>query len=188
MVSEEPKRIVMGDKPLLELCRAGDDRAWRLLVDRYVRLVYSIPLNFGLSPVDADDVTQATFAILMGSLAGIESEDRLGAWLGTVARRQTWRHVERMRREAPVDDPEAAPPVDETTATRRTEDMEWLHQGLGRLDDRCARLLLALYFTPEPRPYTEVAAELGLPVGSIGPTRGRCLDKLRVILTDLDQA
>lgn len=177
----------MGDGSLLESCRAGDDRAWRLLVDRYVRLVYSIPLNFGLSPVDADDVTQATFAILMSSLKAIESEDRLGAWLATVARRQTWRHVERMRREAPVDEPVGVA-ADEATASRRVEDMEWLHQGLGRLDDRCARLLLALYFTPEPRPYTEVAVELGLPVGSIGPTRGRCLDKLRAILTDLDQA
>ena len=178
----------MGDEPLLERCRAGDDRAWRHLVDRYVRLVYSIPLNFGLSPADADDVTQSTFAILMGSLAAIESEDRLGAWLSTVARRQTWRHVERMRREEPVDGPRVGATVDEATAARRTEDMEWLHQGLTRLDDRCARLLLALYFTPEPRPYTEVAAELGLPVGSIGPTRGRCLDKLRAILTDLEQA
>lgn len=177
----------MGDGSLLESCRTGDDRAWRLLVDRYVRLVYSIPLNFGLSPSDADDVTQSTFAILMGSLGSIESEDRLGAWLATVARRQTWRHVERQRREAPVDEP-VGPSVDEATATSRVEDMEWLHQGLDRLDDRCARLLLALYFAPEPRPYTEVAAELGLPVGSIGPTRGRCLDKLRIILTDLDPA
>lgn len=175
----------MGEGSLLEACRAGDDRAWRLLVDRYVRLVYSIPLNFGLSPADADDVTQSTFAILMSSLRVIESEDRLGAWLATVARRQTWRHVERARREAPVDAPVGAD-VDEAAAARRVEDMEWLHQGLGRLDERCARLLLALYFTPEPRPYTDVAAELGLPVGSIGPTRGRCLDKLRVILTDLD--
>ncbi len=179
----------MGDRSLLESCRAGDDRAWRLLVDRYVRLVYSIPLNFGLNPIDADDVTQSTFTILMGSLSSIESEDRLGAWLATVARRQTFRHVERMRREAPSDDPGAAPAADEATAAGRTEDMEWLHQGLSRLDDRCARLLLALYFTPEPRrSYTEVAAELGLPVGSIGPTRGRCLDRLRTILTDIDRA
>lgn len=186
MVSEEPQRIVMGDRSLVESCRAGDDRAWRLLVDRYVRLVYSIPLNFGLSPTDADDVTQSTFAILMGSLSSIENEDRLGAWLATVARRQTFRHVERLRREAPTDDP-AVPVGEDAAAIRRTEDMEWLHQGLSRLDDRCTRLLLALYFTPEARPYTEVAAELGLPVGSIGPTRGRCLDKLRAILADLDQ-
>lgn len=179
---------MLGDKSLLESCRSGDDRAWRLLVDRYVRLVYSIPLNFGLSPMDADDVTQSTFAVLMRSLSAIENEDRLGAWLSTVARRQTWRHVERMRRESPADDPEAAPPIEESTAARRVEEMEWLHQGLSRLDDRCARLLTALYFTPEPRPYTEVAADLGLPVGSIGPTRGRCLDKLRTILTDLDRA
>lgn len=178
----------MGDGSLLEACRAGDDRAWRRLVDRYVRLVYSIPVNFGLSPADADDVTQATFAILLSSLHAIEDERRIGAWLATVARRQTWRHAERIRRDSPWDDTVMAATADEATADRRVEEMAWLHQGLDQLDDRCSRLLLALYFTPEPRPYTEVAAELGLPVGSVGPTRGRCLDKLRAILAELDRA
>ena len=92
------------DQSLLRACQSGDHKAWETLLERYERLVYSIPLNFGLSRGDADDVAQATFSALIRSLGSIADEERLGAWLGTVARRQTWRLIERRRREPPVTD------------------------------------------------------------------------------------
>lgn len=178
------------DEALVRACRAGDDRAWRALVERYVRLVRAIPLNIGLSPADADDVTQLTFATLLAGLDSITEPDRLGAWLSTVAKRQSWRHVERQRRETPADHALAPDPTpfegsDPDAAGRRLEDVEWVHQGLLRLDPRCRGLLVALYFSGGPRPYTEVAAELAIPTGSIGPTRARCLAKLRSHLEEL---
>lgn len=177
------------DASLLAACREGDQRAWRQLVDRYVRLVHAIARNIGLGPADAEDVTQMTFAALASGLDAITEEDRLGAWIATVARRQAWRVIERRRRDVPADHEELQlqrpDPGEEAAVVRRVEELEWVHQGLGRLDERCRDLLLALYFTTSARPYSEVAAQLGIPVGSIGPTRARCLEKLRGHLEEL---
>lgn len=171
------------DHSLLHACRRGDQRAWQQILDRYERLVYSIPLNFGLSHADADDVAQTTFTALIKSLDAIEDEERLGAWLATVAKRQTWRLVERRRRESPDDHPA----LDQTTTTDddtrvKVERLEWVHQGLVQMDERCRALLTALYFDEGEPSYVAVGAQFGIPVGSIGPTRARCLQKLRTIL------
>ncbi|MEZ5260288.1 MAG: sigma-70 family RNA polymerase sigma factor [Acidimicrobiales bacterium] len=174
------------DEALLRACRAGDDRAWRTLVDRYVRLVHAIPLHLGLDHQDAEDIVQLTFSALLAGLDQITEPDRLSAWLSTVARRQSFRTIQRRQRERPGE-PEAleTEPFDGSVAQRRVEDIEWLHQGLGRLDDRCRALLVALYFSGPARPYTDIAAEIGMPVGSLGPTRARCLQKLRTHLEEL---
>ncbi len=173
------------DYSLLRACRRGDRKAWQLLLDRYERLVYSIPLNFGLSHVDADDVAQATFSALISSLDAITDEDRLGAWLATVARRQTWRLVERRRRE-PISDGDRLDRIaTEDAVIAYTENLEWVHQGLAEMDERCRELLTKLYFAEQTPPYADVATAFGIPVGSIGPTRARCLEKLRSILEAL---
>jgi RNA polymerase sigma factor (sigma-70 family) len=173
------------DHSLLHACQKGDPTAWRSLLDRYERLVYSIPLNFGLSRSDADDVAQATFAALIRSLDTIADEDRLGAWLATVARRQTWRLVERRRREPATDSQLFGLIATEDTAIDQTETLQWVHQGLTEMEPRCRDLLTALYFSADTPSYGDVATEFGIPVGSIGPTRARCLDKLRTILQKL---
>lgn len=173
------------DSSLLRACRSGDRKAWQTILDRYERLVYSIPLNFGLSRADADDIAQTTFAALVRSLDAIEDEDRLGAWLGTVARRQTWRLVERKRREAPTDDDHLDQPVTEDAVIHRTEALQWVNQGLVKMDERCRALLSALYFDEQVPSYADLSIEFGIPVGSIGPTRARCLEKMRSILESL---
>ena len=173
------------DQSLLRACQNGDRKAWQTLLERYERLVYSIPLNFGLSHGDADDVAQATFSALIRSLGSIADEERLGAWLGTVARRQTWRLIERRRREPPVTDDRLDRVSTEDSVIAHTENLEWVHQGLAKMDRRCRDLLTSLYFSEETPAYTAVAAEFGIPVGSVGPTRARCLDKLRAFLEDL---
>lgn len=173
------------DHSLLQACRRGDQRAWQQILDRYERLVYSIPLNFGLSHADADDVAQATFTALIKSLDAIDDEDRLGAWLATVAKRQTWRLVERRRRESPDGHNELDRVTSDDDSRVKVERLEWVHQGLVQMDDRCRALLTALYFDEGEPSYVAVGERFGIPVGSIGPTRARCLQKLRTILDHL---
>jgi RNA polymerase sigma-70 factor (ECF subfamily) len=84
---------------LVPRCRAGDSQAWHELVTAYERLVYSVPRSYGLDREDAEDVTQATFALLLSGLRSLRDDQSLVPWLGTVARRQTWRVIDRRRRD-----------------------------------------------------------------------------------------
>jgi RNA polymerase sigma factor (sigma-70 family) len=177
------------DGALLARCRSGEARAWRLLLERYERLVYSIPLSFGLSRDDAAEVAQATFTELIRSLDRIEFEDRLTAWLGTVAKRQTIRVFERHRRDAALEAAAGhavATAMDPAIVEERVADVEWVVQALALVPERCQRLLKALYFDDAEPSYAEVAAALGIPLGSIGPSRARCLAAMRSALAALD--
>ncbi len=166
---------------LLQRCRRGDQRAWREVLDQYQRLVHSIPLNLGLTAEDAADVTQATFMALLQALDRIEEPERLGSWLATVARRQSIRIIERR-----VHDNERTNVtdlvVDDSESHRIVEEVQWVHDAVQMLSDRCRELMIQLYFTDPQPSYDDVAQELGLPLGSIGPTRARCLEKLRDLL------
>jgi len=169
---------------LIRLCREGDARAWERLVDRYERLVFSIPLNYGLSREDAADIAQLTFTILIQTLDTPTEIERLGPWLATVTRRHTWRLMDRGRREGTggrEDLAGSAALVGErdVDSVEHWELTEWLHDGLSRVSDSCRELLQALYFDQEGSSYAEVAGRLGRPVGSIGPTRARCLESMR---------
>jgi RNA polymerase sigma factor (sigma-70 family) len=166
---------------LLQRCRRGDQRAWREVLDQFQRLVYSIPLNLGLTAEDAADVVQATFMILLQSLDRIEEPERLGSWLATVARRQSIRILERRTRDE-ARTTENVLVVDDAESHRIVEEVQWVHDAVQQLSGRCQELMIKLYFS-EPQPsYDEVAEQLGIPLGSIGPTRARCLEKLRGFL------
>lgn len=170
------------DHDLIQACRAGDAHAWERLLDKYERLVFSISLNHGLTRDDAADVTQITFTILLQNLDTLPDNIRLAPWLATVARRHTWRLVARNRREAV--NPEEDIAGIETLGgvvddSQRWELTEWIHYGLTTLDERCRKLLLALYFDAEQPSYAQVAEHLNMPVGSIGPTRARCLETMK---------
>ena len=174
--------MLQTDYDLIRACHAGDARAWERLLDKYERLVFSISLNYGLTTDDAADVTQITFTILLENLDTLPDGIRLAPWLATVARRHTWRLLARHRREAV--NPEEDLAGNETLGgivdpTERWELAEWLNYGLNMLDERCRQLLLALYFDAEQPSYAQVADRLKLPVGSIGPTRARCLEQMK---------
>jgi RNA polymerase sigma factor (sigma-70 family) len=171
----------MSYRALLQRCRRGDQRAWREVLDHFQRLVYSIPLNLGLTAEDAADVTQATFLALMQSLDRIEEPERLGSWLTTVARRQSIRILERRTRENDRANDDVLV-VDDTESQRIVEEVQWVHDAVQQLSGRCQELMIRLYFTDPPASYDEVAEHLGIPIGSIGPTRARCLAKLRGFL------
>jgi RNA polymerase sigma factor (sigma-70 family) len=172
------------DRQLIDGCRAGDRRAWRRLLERYERLVYAVPHNLGMSGEDADDVVQSTFAIFLERIDTLTTDDRLGAWLSTVARRQTFRLWERRDRDQAVMD-RSNEVVDDDAWSTRIAEIEWVDRALAGLNERCRTLLTLLYFTDPPPPYDDVARRLGRPVGSIGPTRARCLATLEKLLAEL---
>jgi RNA polymerase sigma factor (sigma-70 family) len=181
--------MIRTDHDLIRACREGDPGAWERLLDKYERLVFSISLNFGLTTDDAADVAQITFTILLQNLDTLPDEIRLASWLTTVARRHSWRLLARDRRESV--NPEADLAGTETLVgivddSERWELAEWLSYGLSLLDERCRQLLLALYFDVEQPSYAQVADQLNIPVGSIGPTRARCLKQMRKGLSTVE--
>jgi RNA polymerase sigma factor (sigma-70 family) len=171
------------DRDLILDCRNGDLGAWQRLLDRYERLVFSVPRRYGLSREDAADITQLTFTILFQSMDTLSEDSTLGAWLTTVARRHTWRRLDRKRREEAgwyASSSEKILLADTgTDDLERWELSEWIDYGLSLVGKPCQDLLSALYLDPKQPSYAEVAARLGMAVGSVGPTRIRCLKRLR---------
>lgn len=170
----------VSDADLLRRCRRRDAEAWNQLVSQYERLVYTVALRNGLSADDAADVTQSTFVALVDSLDRIREDEKLPSWLMTVARRQAWRIRNLNRRTTALDvaaEGSIDPFADWATTTA-------IHDALATLGGTCRELLLALYFEPDEPSYAEIARRFGRSIGGIGPLRGRCLDKLRVILED----
>jgi RNA polymerase sigma factor (sigma-70 family) len=142
--------------------------------------------DFKLADSDAADVVQATWLRLLEHIDRIEHPDRIGSWLATTARHECLRHVARRKKVILVDDDLAfsdvsteQPDLDERLIA--DENAEAVRQALSRLPWRWRRLLELLMMDP-PASYAEISSQLGLPVGSIGPTRGRCLERLRVLL------
>jgi RNA polymerase sigma factor (sigma-70 family) len=177
----------VSDRDLIRGCRKGRVEAWQRLLDTYERIVFSVPRRYGLSPDDAADVTQLTFTILVESIDRLPEDSRLGGWLTTVARRHTWRLLERNRRQgidrfASLD--ENTPSSAGEDAFERWELAEWLDQGLSRISEFCRSLLSALYLDPEQPSYAQVAQRLDMAVGSVGPTRMRCLERLRRVMDE----
>lgn len=175
------------DRGLIRGCREGDVAAWQGLLDRYERLVFSIPRRYGLSREDAADITQLTFTILVQSIDTLPEDSNLGAWLATVARRHTWRLVDRNRRAdtgelGDIGGGKALLVPDDIEDVERWELAEWLERGLSLVGGKCRDLLQALYLDERQPSYAEVSERLGVPLGSIGPTRIRCLKRLRQVL------
>jgi len=170
------------DAELVLRCREGSARAWAEIVGRYERLVYAIPLKEGLSSEEAADVAQETFAALLAGLDRIKQPDRLGSWLMTVARRLSWAQRNRTGRHTLV-----LSDVDLGTDEELGADLVralWVHDAVRQLGEPCRSLVLSLFFDPGEPSYAEIAVRLGRPLGSVGPLRARCLDRLKALLED----
>jgi RNA polymerase sigma factor (sigma-70 family) len=183
------------DAALVRRCQAGDAAAWPALVARYQRLVYAIVTRMGLDEHVAADVFQSVFEKLLAHLQRLRQPERLQAWIvttakreGLAARRHGQRHVSMTRAD---DDDDGDPGEwdladDSPRAEQLLDELQQLHRlrlGLERLDGRCRDLLLLTFRDEDERlGYDEIGRRLDLPVGSIGPTRARCLGKLRKLL------
>ena len=175
---------------LVRAAAGGDAAAWKALVETFNSLVWSVARGYNLSSADAADVFQTVWLRLAEHLGRIENPDHIGAWLATTARRESLRVARGRAQTVPMD---AAVLADIVQAEDSSPEEAVLQAEQARLDAqrarrmwrtfaelpaRCRQLLRMLIATPPPT-YAEVAAALDLPVGSIGPTRARCLQQLR---------
>ena len=188
--------ITTADPDLIEGCLAGHEAAWEALVGKYERLIFATCRRYGLQQAEAEDVFGRICLGLLQHLEGIKDRTRLAAWLVTTTSRECWHYkkppesVALGSRQESAD--EAVPlyePVDETPLPEEVllglERQQQVRESLARLQERCRKLLYYLFYDPNEPPYTQIGAELGLPVASIGPNRARCLDKLKQELQKL---
>lgn len=173
------------DQSLIAACLKGSDAAWTALVDRYNRLVFSVARRYGFTQTDAEDVMQGVFLALYRRLDSLRDHERLASWLITTTHRECWRVARRAKRAGIAADlPDLPHDIDEAES-ERIERQHLVRQGLDELGDPCATLLQALFLGAGDPDYQAIAKETGMKVGSIGPTRARCLQKLDAILRRL---
>ena len=173
------------DAALIARCREGDEAAWSALVEKYGRLVYSIPRKLGLSESDSDDVFQTVFSALLKHVREIEHPGSLSYWLMTTARRASWKMRRGEHKTSELTEMEVDERQSVETDVAQWEREQVVRQALGRIDVRCRELLTALFLNPSEASYDRISAELGMPVGSIGPTRARCFKKVHAVLTEM---
>ena len=187
IVAGMPSYISLSDDELISKCLDHDARAWEVLVRRQERLIASIAYKFKLTNADASDVFQAVCLTLFQQLPQVRNRGKLSSWVITVAVRECWKLRQRQSRTDSLDDPDWAEAVDPANedhllmqaSVLQLEEQQLLRRALETLPERCQRLLTELFYAAEPKPYTELSTLLGLPVPSIGPTRARCLAKLK---------
>jgi RNA polymerase sigma factor (sigma-70 family) len=166
---------------LVAQAAAGDERAWEQLVEEFAGLVWATARAHHLGAADAADVVQTTWMRLVEHLDRLQEPAKVGAWLAVTARRECLRVLRGRARTRPMGDelPERVddgPGVSEAVIARERDAALWA--AVGRLGERDRALLRLLMADPAPR-YEEIGAALGMPIGSIGPTRARCLERLR---------
>lgn len=175
------------DESLVRACRRGDQQAWEQLVRRYQRLIYTIARRAGLDEDQVGEVFQQVFVVLFEQIERIQQPDRLSAWLTTLARRKTLQLLRGQTTIATLgSDDEAAsaelladpsPLPDELLI--RLERQHTVRRAIAALEERCRVLITLLFSETAATSYAHIAATLGVSEGSIGPTRIRCLQKLR---------
>jgi RNA polymerase sigma factor (sigma-70 family) len=177
-------------RELVERAASGEAGAWADLVARFAGLIWSVARSVGLNEADAADVSQTTWLRFSEHLGAMHDSSKVGSWLATTSRREAIRVARLGARQVVVDPwawldrPEAvAGDVDSRLLMKERETM--VQQAVAVLPGRCRRLLLAAVADP-PSSYRALSEELGIPIGSIGPSRARCLGELGRILEDLE--
>ena len=191
LTSNAPKKPTKekNDARLVKECLAGNEEAWRQLIEKYKALIYSVPVKYGLPPEEASEVFQATCVELLQRLPELREPRVLPKWLILVAYHQChrWRGQQSrlVSRDAEPGLPLPEVPALAETLVQQSEEEQALREALAGLSPQCRRLVQMLFYETPPRPYAEAAAELGLVVGSIGFTRQKCLQRLRQRLAEL---
>jgi RNA polymerase sigma factor (sigma-70 family) len=191
VMAKVPKKppAARNDTRLVKECLSGNEEAWSLLIDKYKALIYSIPVKYNLSRHEAADVFQATCTELLVRLPELRDPRALPKWLMQVAHHECYR-LKRLNqrvvsRDADLDLPEPETPAIAESLVQQTQEEQMLREAMTSLTPQCRRLVELLFFETPSRPYAEVAAELGLAVGSIGFTRQKCIERLRRQLEEL---
>lgn len=186
------KSLGKSDAELVKACRRGDESAWNALVDRYQRLIFTIPRRAGLSEEQASDILQEVFLTLFEKLDDIEQPDKIRSWIVTTAKFKTWGLIrsekgfyspeteEEMEQEM-ASLPDKSPLADELLI--ELEQQHLIRSALKEIEQRCRKILSMIYLRDTAATYSEVAEEIGVGETSISPMRARCLKKLAKILT-----
>jgi RNA polymerase sigma factor (sigma-70 family) len=180
----DPLREVHTEE-LVVRARGGDQASWGALTERYTNLLWSVARGMRLSHTDAADVVQTTWLRLVERLDSVRDPEHLASWLVTTVRRESLDTLRRSARVRPglpelgEDTPAATDDLDASLLREERDAALW--KAFRALAPRCQTLLRVLMADPSPS-YTEVSAALEIPVGSIGPTRQRCLNALRKII------
>ena len=187
----QSKKIDRSDADLWSACVSGDDTAWDDLVERFQRLIYSIPRRAGLSEEQCADVFQEVFLLLFQKLDQIEQPDRIRSWIVTTAKYKTWavvRSAKGIRSPATEEEMETemerladrSPLADELLI--ELEQQHLIRSGLAMLEKRCRAIISMIYLREPAASYAEVAESIGVGETSISPLRARCLKKLEKLL------
>jgi RNA polymerase sigma factor (sigma-70 family) len=184
-----------GDRELIVACLGGDSAAWETLITRYQRLIYSIPMKARLSPDDAADIFQSVCLKLYEKLSTLRDHERVSSWLITTTTREVWRVAAHNRRDAKAtasgdeEDsdvvsriPSTGPLADEQRQALEREQI--VRQSVEALPERCRKLVTMLFYEKDELSYADIARRMNMPVPSVGPTRARCLEKLKKLLQD----
>jgi RNA polymerase sigma factor (sigma-70 family) len=166
------------DSELIERCIKGDQASWKELVMRYQRLVYSVAHALCPAGEEVSDVFQQVWLEAYQHLSQLRKVEALPAWLITVTRRRMYALIRSQRGSEPLDD--QTPDL-----SRQLSQIEYEHtleRAISQLPGRCQKLINFLYFDSNDPSYSEIAQAMGMPESSIGPTRARCLEKLRKLI------
>jgi RNA polymerase sigma factor (sigma-70 family) len=170
---------------LLSQARAGRTEALGELVPELSPMLWHVARSAGLDAADAEDVVQQSWLSLVSHLDQLSQPSAVAAWLVVTTRREAWKRRAAGRRQLPAEQDWLAGFADEGPGVAEQamagEERRALWAALAQLSPRCQQLLRIVAFVPRPD-YDAVATRLGIPRGSVGPTRGRCLAKLRALL------
>jgi RNA polymerase sigma factor (sigma-70 family) len=167
-----------GDNEVIARCLKGDQEAWSSLVRQYQRLVYSVAHALCPSIDDVSDVFQQVWLELYQRLPELRNTEALPAWLITVTRRRAYAVLQSRKISDPLD--EETP--DTAEQLRQIEQEHTIERAMEQLPERCRKLIDFLYFDASEPSYSEISAAMAMPEASIGPTRARCLEKLRKLI------
>jgi RNA polymerase sigma factor (sigma-70 family) len=176
-------RVAWPDARLVSECLGGSEEAWRALILKYKNLIFSIPVKYGFSTDDSTDIFQAVCLDLLSELPKLRKVKALPKWIMQITAHKCF-HRKQQQQRTEVMDPAAkefqkSTPSRAQEALQEAEDEQSLRQAMAELPPRCRELVHMLFYDEPVRPYQEIAATLGIAVGSIGFIRQRCLERLR---------
>lgn len=181
VLDEAPPKL--SNSRLVRECLQGSEEAWSALIDKYKRLIFSIPIKYGLSADEATDIFQSVCVEMLSELPKLRKAEALPKWIMQVTAHKCFHRKRQMAR---LDGPDSDGELPEQSVEARAESIlheaeqeQKLRQAIADLPPRCRELIHMLFFEEPARPYQVIAQSLGIATGSIGFIRQRCLDKLR---------
>ena len=178
----------LSDTRLVKECLERNDQAWSILIEKYKRLIYSIPVKYGFSSDDANDIFQAVCLELLSELPKLRKPEALPKWIMQVTSHKCFHRRKEHQRtvsDGNTAQVEPAVPAQIEGILREAEEEQNLRRAISELQPRCQQIIRMLFYENPCRPYREIAAELGIATGSIGFIRQRCLGRLQKRLREL---